>query len=132
LRLMPGNAEWSCFKASLHDHLIFETFLTVIIPLRASYTSILFFFYKKILSRHLTTLHLRQARQSRKAQQPMWVCLWKSALRHKVFCGNDLRSAPLPNSSFANPPRRTDFRARAVRGAPPKCLDLLEYFRPIA
>jgi len=47
LRLMPGNAEWSCFKASLHDHLIFETFLTVIIPLPASYASILFYFCKK-------------------------------------------------------------------------------------
>jgi hypothetical protein len=47
LRLMPGNAEWSCFKASLHDHLIFEILLISIIPLRASYTSILFYFCKK-------------------------------------------------------------------------------------
>lgn len=44
---MPGYAEWSCFKASLHDHLILEIFLIVIILSSASYTSILFFFYKK-------------------------------------------------------------------------------------
>lgn len=44
---MPGYAEWSCFKASLHDHLIFEIFLIAIILLPDSYASILFYFCRK-------------------------------------------------------------------------------------
>ena len=47
MRLMPGNAEWSCFKASLHDHLIVEIVLGCIIPLPVSYTRIIFCFCKK-------------------------------------------------------------------------------------
>ena len=84
---------------------------------------------QKILSGHLTALRLRQLCQSLKPQQQMWVCLWKSALWHKVFCGNDLRiaSRQIPHLPIHRG-ERTSGHERSV--APPKCLDFLEYFPP--
>jgi len=129
LRLMPGNADWSCFKASLHDHLIFETFHTLIIPLRASYTSILFYFCKKCY-RGLppSCVFARPANRGRHSNRRRFV-FGNQPCGIRSFVATTYAAHPcqIPHLPIHRGDR-TSGHERSV--APPKCLDLLEYFPP--
>ena len=128
---MPGNAEWSCFKASLHDHLIFEIFLSVIIPLRASYKSILFYFCKKCYyNLPPSCVFAKPANRGRHSNRCGFVFDNRSySIRAVAATTYAAHPCQIPHL----PIHRGGGIATDVRSVTPlKCPDPLEYFRPVA
>jgi hypothetical protein len=129
LRLMPGNAEWSCFKASLHNHLIVEIFLTVIIPLHASYTSILFYFCKKCYRGLPRLASSRGPPIAEGTATNVGLSLKIGSCGIRAFVATTYAAHPcqIPHLPIHRG-ERTSGHERSV--APPKRPDFLEYFPP--
>ena len=118
MRLMPVYAEWSCFKASLHDHLIVEIFLTVIIPLRASYTSILFYFCKKCFYGLLCLAPSQGPPIAEGTATDAGLSLGIGFCGIRAFVATTYVVIPCWMPYFANPPRRTNCPAHSVHNTP--------------